>query len=449
MENVKKYVEECGELMAAAEEYIWRNPEAGYKEYKTNEYMRAKFTELGYAVEDFGDITGFTAYYDTGKEGPTVLVLAELDALYCSMHVNADKETGAAHVCGHNMQCAAALGVAATIQKYGEKFDLCGKVKFGIVPAEEGIDISYRTELVRKKALQFTSGKPECIARGLLNDVDMAFMIHIGNGENKYEGGYYFNKGSNGVLRKKVEIEGRAAHAGGKPWAGINALYAAQIALSACNALRETFKEEDYIRFHPIITKGGDSVNAIPDCVVMESYVRGANAKAIAQANVKINRAITGACLAMGAKVRITDLPGSEPRLDDENLTKLMQGVGAELLGTEKSVRDERWQASSTDMGDVTSLVPSVHGYVDGCRGKEHDKSYERIDPKGTCIRSACLQFGTIVELLKDGGKKCYEIKKNFKPVYASVEEYLTEKGKLSRDSSCIDYEGDKIHILL
>ncbi len=449
MKNIKKIIEKYSELMTDAEDYIWHNPEVGYKEFKTDKYMAEAFEKLGYKLERYEGITGFVTYYDTGKPGPTVLVLAELDALYCSTHESADKETGAVHVCGHNAQCASVLGVAATLIEYGADFGLSGKVKFCIVPAEEGVEIAWRGDLVEKGVISFTSGKTEYIARGLLSDVDAAFMIHLENGEGSYEGGYRFNVGGNGVIRKKIEITGKASHAGGAPWDGINALYAAELVLSACNALRETFKESDCIRFHPIITKGGESVNAIPDMVVIESYVRGSNREGIKVANKKINCAIAGACLSMGATVKIKDSHGSEPRLDDKNLMNLMYGTALELKGEQKCVVDYTWTSSSTDMGDVSALVPSVHAYVDGLRGAIHDRNYKKLDPREVCESSAALQFASIVKLLENGGKACIEIKKNFKSTYSSVEEFINDKKEIGKTREPIIYDGDKVTINL
>ncbi len=440
MKDIKKIIEKYSALMTAAEDYIWHNPEVGYREYKTDKYMADAFVSLGYKIERYEGVTGFVAYYDTGREGPTVLVLAELDALYCSTHESADKETGAAHVCGHNAQCASVLGVAAALMEHGADFGLSGRVKFCIVPAEEGVDITWRSSLIEQGLISFTSGKTEYIARGLLSDVDAAFMIHLENGEGSYEGGYRFNVGGNGVIRKKIEITGRASHAGGAPWDGINALYAAELVLAACNALRETFKESDCIRFHPIITKGGESVNAIPEVVVIESYVRGSNRNGLRAANKRINRAIAGACLAMGAAVKISDSHGSEPRLDDSRLIDLMYGAAAELAGMERCVIDNTWTSSSTDMGDISALVPSVHGYTDGLRGAIHDRNYTRLPPKDVCVSSASLQLASIIKLLEKGGEACLHIKKNFKSPYSSPEEFIADKKEMGKTREPITY---------
>lgn len=448
MKEIKSIVEKYSKVMEDAEQYIWDNPEVGYKEFKTNDYMIAQFEKLGYKVERFDGITGFTTYYDTGKKGATVLVLAELDSLICYDHPECDKQTGAVHNCGHNVQCASILGVAGAIIEKAVNQNLSGKVKFAIVPAEEGIEISYRMGLIEKGVISFTSGKPECIKRGLLDDVDVAFMIH-GTDLSAIDCVYKFSRGDNGVVRKKTIIKGKASHAGANPWDGVNALYAAELVFSATNALRETFKEEDYIRFHSIITKGGEAVNAIPEEIVIESYVRGASPKAIREANKKINRAITGACLSMGAEVTITDIAGSNPRYEDEKLSSLMQGVAKELVGENKYYVDNNWTTSSTDMGDVSCLVPSVHAYIDSNRGLLHGKNYQRIHPVESCVNSATLQTATLVELLKNNSEKAFEIKKNFKPTFNSVEEYLKVQYSISKTYNPILYDGDEIKINL
>ena len=102
-------------------------------------------------------------------------------------------------------------------------------------------------------------------------------------------------------MLKNITYKGVSAHAGGSPWEGVNALYAANCGINAVNAIRETFKDNDSIRFHPIITNGGAMVNAIPETVTVESYVRGATIDAIVNANKRVNRALVGGALSLGA----------------------------------------------------------------------------------------------------------------------------------------------------
>jgi metal-dependent amidase/aminoacylase/carboxypeptidase family protein len=111
MHRVIDTVEKNNKLMLEAERYIWANPETGYREVKTSEYMAKKFRELGYELTMAEGITGFYTVIDTGREGPEILVMGELDSVICPSHPDADPVTGAVHACGHHAQCAALLGV--------------------------------------------------------------------------------------------------------------------------------------------------------------------------------------------------------------------------------------------------------------------------------------------------------------------------------------------------
>ena len=113
MELAKTLAKKHAQLMLDAERFIWKNPETGYKEWKTHEYLETEFAKLGYELTLAGDIPGFTTLVDTGRPGPTIAVFGELDSVICANHPEADPVTGAVHTCGHNCQAAALLGLAA------------------------------------------------------------------------------------------------------------------------------------------------------------------------------------------------------------------------------------------------------------------------------------------------------------------------------------------------
>ena len=165
MKKCYELVEKNKQIVLDAERYIWENPEPGYKEFKTHAYMLEQFKKLGYTdIVEAKNCTGFYTVVDTGRVGPTVLVMSELDSLINRLHPECDKETGAVHNCGHHAQCAAMLGVAAALKEEGALDNLCGRIKLCVVPAEEGIEIGYRKGLIEKGQIEFTSGKPEFIA---------------------------------------------------------------------------------------------------------------------------------------------------------------------------------------------------------------------------------------------------------------------------------------------
>ena len=150
MEKFKYAVEKYTDIILEAERYVWKNPETGYKEFKTSAYMEKTFRELGYDLVMAEGITGFYTVLDTGKPGPEVMILGELDSIICPGHKEADRETGAVHSCGHNAQCAALIGVAAALKEPGILDELCGRIRLCAVPAEELLEIEYRTKLKKK-----------------------------------------------------------------------------------------------------------------------------------------------------------------------------------------------------------------------------------------------------------------------------------------------------------
>lgn len=441
MKNVLDIVDNYKDYILDAEKWLWKNPEPGYKEYKTNKFMAEAFEKLGYELTYAKDITGFYTVVDTGKPGPTVLVLAELDSLINFNHPDCDKETGAVHNCGHHVQCAVMLGVAATLKHKEILNDLCGKIKLCVVPAEEGIEAGYRKELVKKGIIKYTSGKPEFISRRFFDDVDIAFMIHMSPKEDGYK--LLLTKGHNGVIRKHVTVKGKASHAGGHPEDGINALNAANLALLAVNSLRETFVEKDFVRFHSIITKGGDAVNAVPDNVQIEAYVRAANPISLKKANYEINRAISASVAAIGATAHIVDLPGSEPLIEDENLRTVALDVFEQIVGKDKCKYYEDWLASSTDMGDISTLFPSIHMYTTGAKGVSHGKDYRIVDHYNACVNGVKAEVGLIYALLSNGAKKAKDVISKFKPTFNNVDEYLAHKDSLSLDKQTVIFNQD------
>lgn len=438
MKEIVSIVEKYTDLILKAEKDLWKIPETGFFEYKSNDYMVKAFEDMGYELTKAENITGFYTVVDTGKPGPTILVLAELDALICDSHPECDKETGAVHCCGHHAQCAAMLGIASALKEKEVLDGLCGKIKLCVVPAEEGIEQSRRKELVKQGIIQYLSGKPEFIRRGYFNDVDIALMFHAS--PNAPQGIKFGTvEGHNGVIRKRTTFHGKSAHAGGSPHNGINALNATTAANMTINSLRETFREEDKIRIHSIITKGGSSVNAVPDEIIVESYVRGASVKALKETNTKVNRVIASCAAAFGANATIEDVPGSEPMHDNKDLINYTKDVVEELYG-EGALSQKGFLSSSTDMGDVSVLFPAIHGYAYGASGTSHGKDYYITDPINACVNSAVVQVCLIRTLLSNNAEKAKIVMANYKPQFNSIEEYIAHKNSVIRNKKTVIY---------
>ena len=426
-------------LMEKAFRFFWENPETGYREWKGHKYLSDAFRALGYELTEAGNIPGFYTDVDTGRPGPMVVVFGELDALICRTHPECDPETGAVHCCGHAAQAAALLGLAAALKEPGVLEGMCGTIRLMAVPAEELIEVEYREELRKQGIISYYGGKVEFMRRGFMDGVDVAFMIHT-SAKPAHSGGV--NKGSNGCIAKTVTYTGKSAHAGGSPQNGINALYAANQGLSAINALRETFWDNDHIRVHPIITCGGTVVNAIPERVTMESYIRGASMEAILAANKKVNRALAASAAALGANVELCDRPGYSPRIHDRGMMELTREAMEETL-EEVYYESEGWGTGCSDLGDVSMVIPSVHPYIGGAVGTGHGADYYIPDVYTATVDSARVQAAMLVKLLENDGARVAEIKKNFVPTFPTMEAFFQCIDNLTMDQKAVSYNED------
>lgn len=431
-------IEEKKQIVLDAERHIWKHPESGYKEWKTHAYLKERYEELGYTLHEMGDIPGFYTDVDTGREGPTVAIFGELDSLVIPEHPECDKETGAVHACGHNCQSAGLLGVAIGLKAPHALDALCGRIRLIAVPAEELIETDFRYDLKKKGIIHYLCGKPEFIYRGVLDGVDMAMMLHAGGGDK-----LTCPKGSNGFMLKTAEFIGKSAHAGGSPQNGINALYAANTAMTAANALRETFVDNEHIRFHPIISEGGTSINAIPNRVKLESYLRGSTVEAIKTNSVKINRAFAGAAVAMGCKLILKDAHGAAPRYNDTNFLDVLTEAGKMLLPEDRVVMSDGFATGCSDMGDVSSLMPAIHPHIGGVIGNGHGTNYFIKDPYLTCVVGAKVLAATAALLLINGAEKAKNVIANKKIVYQSKEEYLKAIDSITAEYDVVNYTSE------
>lgn len=409
-------------------EAIMDRPELGFKEWKTADRVCAVFDELGLPYERDLALTGVKARLKGKSVGPTVALMGELDALIVPDHPRADLSTGAAHACGHNAQIAGLLGAAYGLVESSASSYLAGDVIFFAVPAEEYVEIEYRRELVKEGKTTFLAGKPELVQLGCFDDVDMAIMIHSSSPEHA-DGSMGVASSSNGFLAKTVAFVGKAAHAGGSPEKGINALNAAQLALNAINAQRETFRDKDCVRVHPIITKGGDLVNIIPSEVRMETYIRARTQEAILDAEVKVDRALKGAAYAMGCSVEIETVPGYMPLRNSPKLRELFKENAGRIWGPEE-YRDYPHGGGSTDAGDLSQIMPVLHPAMTGAKGVIHGSDWEIADVNAGYLAPAKTMATMVVDLLVDG--QAEDVLRCEKPAMTK-EEYLEKQRGIFR----------------
>ena len=407
-------------------EAILRQPETGFNEAKTAELIAGRLRSLGLEPQRGLAVTGVKGRKDCARPGPALAILGELDALKVFDHPHADPDTGAAHACGHNAQVAGMVGAAMGLLSSDVLPELAGALVFFAVPAEEMIDVDERLERKARNEIEFLAGKAELIRLGHFDDVDLAMMFHTKTDTLAS----HVAGSSNGALIKKIRFVGKAAHAGGSPQTGINALNAASLAMTAIAYQRETFYDDDTIRIHPIITKGGEAVSAVPAEVKIETFIRGKTIDGIVDANRKVDNALRGAAMAVGASVEIVTVPGYLPQTNNETMARLWGDNAARVFGPAGFKRTTEHRTSSTDFGDVAHIMPAVHPYVAGASGGGHTNNYLLADKDSVYVKSAKLLAMTAIDLLCDDAAVARRIVEEDKP-RMSRQEYLEFQRKL------------------
>lgn len=407
------------QIIAFAED-IAAHPEPGYEEFCTAGKTAEVLKNLGYKVTEHLARTGVKGTKSV-KEGPSLTVIGELDAIGCHSHPNANPVTGVAHACGHHAQMAAMIGCAIAMADPDVQKCLAGTVNFLAVPAEEYIDADKRTRL-KKEGIEFCCGKSEMIRTGVFDDTDIALTTHV-HMVPVQEDFYLGNPACNGYSAERVTVRGKAAHGAIDPWNGVNALSITTSAIQMMGLMRETFREEDHVRLHNVIRKAGDVINSVPDEAIVETKVRAASLDKICEITDMVNRAYAGSAYAFGGKIEMEKLQGYMPiipRAADNALIEAADDLGLNY----RTVQKGDFNNACTDVGDLSHLVPVVNFTFKGFEGKLHGADFKITDPEKAYILPAKLLALTVYKLLKNGGQEAKKITKSYTPVF-NKESYI------------------------
>lgn len=410
-------------------DWLWNHPETGFKEHETQAYCLEVLKKHGFEAVTWPDVTGFTCTFDTGRPGPCVMIMGEMDSLICYSHPDCNPETGAAHACGHSIQMATAMGAFITLAESGALEDFGGKIMLAGVPAEECLETEWRRLEIEKGHLHFLGGKAELLYRGAFEGVDLVISMHAGLGN---DGTITILGSHNGFTSKNVTFKGRSAHAAADPENGVNALYMANTAISALNALRETFKDSDTVRVHPIITKGGTVVNAIPEEVCVECQCRAGSMETVLEISEKFDRAMGAGAYAFGGKAVVNTQLGYLPYRPLPELDDIALQVADDILGEGHGCRGDH-NCGSTDLGDLNEVIPGIQVFVNYMYGVHHAADYKIADRK--IYETASLFLAAMAcKLLDNEGELTQKVKAAHKPLFASAEGYCTYVKALSTE---------------
>lgn len=418
-QKVLDIIDKNSEKIIAIGKKVLDNPELGYKEFETSALVKEFFTELGLEIKDGIAHTGVKGTLGNGNDF-NLCIIGELDSIMCPDHPKANSCTGASHACGHNIQIANMIGSAIGLVESGVMDSLGGKITFMATPAEEYVELEFRKKLRDEGIIKFLGGKQQLVYEGEFDDIDAVMMVHARpEAPDKI---VCLDAKSVGFVTKTITFRGKSVHAA-MPYDGVNALNAAALAILGIHTARERFREEDKVKVHFIVTNGGDVVNVVPSKVTLECMVRALNLPAMLKASDDVDAAIKGAAMMVGAEVDIETLMGYQPFNQSKELGKVFESVAEEFMDKEAIHHDINMTGSS-DIGDVSYLLPTIQPMVGGCVGQLHAKDFAVDDDYIAYILPAKLMALTAIRLLEDGAKLGKEIKNGFKPLMTK-EEYI------------------------
>ena len=318
----------AGELEAISHR-IHANPELCYEEEKAAAWLTEFLEQKGLKVErGVGGLpTAFRASVPGSGAGPTIAIMAEYDAL---------PKIG--HACGHNVIATSGAGAGAALAVALETIPFPGTIQVIGTPAEEG-----------------GSGKVRLMEAGAFKGVEAALMIHPRCGTQIW-------RPSLGIIKLKVEFHGKAAHASSWPWRGANALNAVIQLFVGLDAMRQQLRPD--ARVHGVITHGGDKPNIIPEYTAASFYLRSQHQEYLTELLRRFEGCAQGAATATGCTVTITVDPTIEDPLKPNFTMGALFEKNLERIDFPVDPEDTQAGYGSTDCGNVSQVIPTIHPYI-------------------------------------------------------------------------------------
>jgi amidohydrolase len=306
---------------------IHAHPELNYEEHYAHQVLTDLLEEQG--IVPVRHAHGLATAFDSsvGSSGPTIAVLCEYDAL-----------PGVGHACGHNVIATAGLGAGLAAAIVAEQAG--GRLRIMGTPAEEG-----------------GGGKVRMARAGAFDGIDAAMMVHPADAD-------LVAMDCLAIQEIEVAFHGKAAHAAAAPWEGRNALDAAVLGYMNVAALRQHIRPTE--RIHGIFTKGGDKPNIVPAESAMDWYVRSPTFESLQPLKERVLNCLSSAAMACGCTMDHALIGETYADMIDNGPMVASYIANAARVG--RTVVDPaavgRKVTGSTDMGNVSYLVPSIHPMI-------------------------------------------------------------------------------------
>jgi len=331
-DGVAAAVNRFADELEALSHRIHDHPELAFREEKAASWLTEFLEAKGALVErGIGGLpTAFRATVAGSGPGPTIAILAEYDAL-----------PGIGHACGHNVIATAGAGAGAAIASALRPLPFGGAIQVIGTPAEEG-----------------GAGKVKLMEAGVFRDVDAAMMIHGRPGTQVW-------RPSLGIVKVKCEFFGKAAHASSWPWRGVNALNAVIQLFVAFDAMRQQLRPD--ARVHGVITNGGAQANIIPEYTSAEFYLRAPHTDYCRELLQRFEAAAGGAATATGCTVKVTADPIVHEPLRPNAAMAGLFAQNLQRIDFPEDPDDGEAGYASTDCGNLSQALPTIHPYIRIC----------------------------------------------------------------------------------
>lgn len=372
--EIKKQVSNLGPDLVELSHNIYNNPELRFEEFQAASLLERFFVKKGFETKSgiCGMQTAFRAERSFGKGGPTVGIFCEYDAL---------PDIG--HACGHNIIATAGAGAAIAAAQWLEKMPINGRVVVLGSPGEEG-----------------GGGKVHLINGGELQDIDVMVMVHP-------FGHDVIEMPNLARISLDVTFLGKASHAASAPEQGINALDAATLMLVAIGLLRQQLRTDS--RVHAVVADGGQAVNIIPERAQVKILIRSSDDEYLEQRLYEaVCNCAKGSAIATGTTVEISEAAPLYQSIKSNSTLSQIAAKAFEAIG-----RPMRWSpmsslanadmgnAGSTDMGNVTRVLPAIHPYICLEPGLDlHTRQFQKAagSPSGDrAAIDAAAALGTVI----------------------------------------------------
>ena len=375
--KVQNRVSEVSKTLLELSHWLHAHPETAWQEFESAAAVAKVLRDNGFDVTEqvCGLPTAFRAEFGTGDL--TVALCAEYDAL-----------PGLGHACGHNIIASSSVGAALALASVAEELNL--KVVVLGTPAEEG-----------------GGGKIVMLERGAFDGVDVAALVHPGPVDVAFAEPF-------AVRHIAVKYSGKASHAAAYPEQGVNAADAFTIAQVAIGLLRQQLPST--VRVHGVMTRGGEAPNAIPEVTEGRWYIRATSTKLMEETYLRVAKCFEAGALATGCSLEIHDesQPYSEftnhPNLNELYKTNAIS-IGREFNDDDPRIRMNR---ASTDLGNISKVVASIHPYIGINSGAavNHQKEFAAVcitaDADQAVLDAATAMAMTLVDIAATDALRTY-----------------------------------------